>query len=135
MTRLKWARAASAGLLTATIAASSCDDSPTAPSAPAIARFQVGSETFRVLLTTDEQVRAAEAAQDGARANIPVGRIVSGSDVNTGWTWHLEGVTFAETTIELCDGLPSEVEKQGPAFGNGQYCPWSARVMSIDPAS
>jgi len=26
---------------------------------------------------------------------------VAGTQVNTGWTWHLEGVTFAEVTIEL----------------------------------
>jgi len=44
---------------------------------------------------------AARAAQSGGREKIPTGRIVVGTQVNTGWTWHLEGVTFAEVTIEL----------------------------------
>ena len=117
------------------VGASSCDDSPTAPTAPAIATFQVGSETFSVRLTTDEQVKAAEAAQNGGPAKIPVGRIVPGADVNAGWTWHLEDVKFAEATIELCDGRPSDVEKMGTKFGEGQYCPWSAKVTEIEPAS
>jgi hypothetical protein len=44
---------------------------------------------------------AARAAQSGGREKIPTGRIVAGTQVNTGWTWHLEAVTFAEVTIEL----------------------------------
>lgn len=115
--------------------AAACDDSPTAPGAPAVATFRVGSETFRVLLTTDEQVEAAEAAQNGGPARIPNGRIVAGTDVNTGWTWHLEEVEFAEVTTEVCDGVPSDVEKLGTAFGNGRYCPWDARVTRIEPVS
>jgi hypothetical protein len=121
--------AVTAGL--AAVAAPSCSDGPTAPSAPAVATFQVGSESFRVLLKTEAQVRGAEAAQAGGQARIPVGRIVAGTDVNTGWTWHLEDVTFAQVTIELCDGIPSDVEKAGTSFGNGQYCPWSARVTNL----
>ena len=117
------------------VGTSACDSSPTAPSAPAIATFQVGSEKFSVLLTTDEQVQAAEAAQEGGRASIPVGRIVPGVDVNAGWTWHLEEVKFVETTVELCDGLPSAVEKMGTKFGEGQFCPWTAKVTDIKPAS
>jgi hypothetical protein len=113
------------------VATTSCSDGPTAPSAPAVATFQVGSESFRVLLKTEAQVRGAEAAQGGGQARIPVGRIVAGTDVNTGWTWHLEDVMFAQVTIELCDGVPSDVERAGTTFGNGQYCPWSARVTSI----
>jgi hypothetical protein len=112
-----------------------CDDNPTAPTAPAVATFQVGEESFKVLLTTDEQVEAAEAAQDGSKASIPVGRIVAGGDVNSGWSWHLEDVKFVETTVEVCDGLPSEVEKTGTEFGEGQYCPWSAKVTEIESES
>jgi hypothetical protein len=52
--------------------------------------------------------------------------------VNTGWTWHLEDVTFAEVTIELCDGRPSDVERQGAQFGGGRFCPWTATVTRID---
>jgi hypothetical protein len=113
------------------VATVSCGDGPTAPSASAVATFQVGSESFRVLLKTDSQIRGAEIARAGGQARIPIGRIVAGTEVNAGWTWHLEDVTFVEVTIELCDGIPSDVERAGTAFGNGQYCPWSARVTNI----
>jgi hypothetical protein len=61
-----------------------------------------------------------------------VGRIVTGTEVNIGWSWHLEDVSFAEATVEVCDGLPSHVERAGgPPFAQGTYCPWSARIVAI----
>jgi hypothetical protein len=51
------------------------------------------------------------------------------------WSWHLEDVEFAEVTIELCDGRPSDVERAGTAFGGGRYCPWSAAVVRIEDAT
>ena len=114
------------------VAASCGSDSPTSPSTMATVTLAVGTETFRVALTTPEQVAAARAAQAGGRARIPNGRIVAGTQVNTGWTWHLEDVAFAEATIELCDGRPSDVERQGPAFGGGRFCPWRATVIRIE---
>jgi hypothetical protein len=109
----------------------SCGDTPTSPSGPATVTFGVGTETFSVLLTSSEQIAAAEAAKAGGPASIPVGRLLPGTDVNAGWSWHLENVTFAEVAIELCDGRPSDVERLGTQFANGQYCPWSARVLAI----
>jgi hypothetical protein len=122
-----------AALVLAGLAAvAGCDESLTGPSGVAVVTFQVVNEQFRVRLTTAEQLRAAQAAQAGGRARIPVGRVVSGTEVNTGWSWHLEEVSFAEATIELCDGLPSHVERAGgPAFAQGTYCPWSARIVAI----
>jgi hypothetical protein len=108
------------------------DDSPTAPSDGALVTFRVSDETFRVSLTTKAQVNAAEAALAGGSAKIPNGRIVTGADVNTGWSWHLEDVSFAESTIELCDGRPSMVERQGVNFGGGRFCPWSAQITRIE---
>src|SRR5882672_3722895 len=116
--------AASLGLL-----AGACgSDSSTLPSPMATVTLAVGSETFRVALTTPLQVAAARAAQAGGAARIPSGRIAAGAQVNTGWTWHLEDVAFVEVAIELCDGRPSDVERQGPTFGGGRFCPWSATV-------
>jgi hypothetical protein len=105
------------------------------PSRGAIVTLAVAEETFRISLTSDEQVNAARAAQAGGPANIPNGRIVPGTQVNTGWSWHLEDVTFVEITIELCDGRPSDVEREGTGFGGGRYCPWTARIVAIDPPS
>ena len=107
-------------------------DSPTSPSPAAVATFSVSGETFRVALTSADQVAAARAAQNGGPARIPTGRIVAGNQVNIGWSWHLEDLTFAEVTIELCDGRPSDVERAGAQFGGGRFCPWTATVVRID---
>ena len=120
-----------------TIAISSCiaigcgGDGPTAPSRSAVVTFRVVDETFRVHLPDERQIAAAHQAANGGLARIPTGRVVVGTGVNVGWSWHLEDVEFAELTIEVCDGLPSHVEREGTRFGNGRYCPWSAFVVSI----
>jgi hypothetical protein len=116
----------------AAASAMACSASSTSPSSNAVVTFSVVNETFRVSLTTPDQIAAAKAAQNGGRAKIPNGRIVTGTGVNTGWSWHLEELTFAEATIELCDGRPSDVERQGTSFGGGRYCPWSALITRID---
>jgi hypothetical protein len=118
--------------LAAVMAAACGDDEPTVPSSGAIVTLAVAGETFYVALTTPAQVTAARAAQAGGPARIPIGRIVSGRQVNAGWTWHLEDVAFVEVAIELCDGRPSDVEREGAAFGGGQFCPWAATVLRID---
>ncbi len=107
-------------------------DVPTAPTPErAVVTFRVGTEEFRVRLNDDEDVDAAIRAQLGGRARIPNGRIVAGANENTGWSWHLEDVEFVEVAIELCDGRPSDVERDGTQFGGGRFCPWSATVVAI----
>jgi hypothetical protein len=123
-------RSARAGLLAGLVTVSACGT--TGPSEDAVVTFRVVDETFRVRLTDAAQIEAARRAQAGGPARIPNGRIVAGTSVNTGWSWHLEDVAFAELTIEVCDGRPSDVERAGVQFGGGRYCPWSAEVTSID---
>jgi hypothetical protein len=122
----------SAAVFAAALAMGCSDDTPTSPSPAAIVTFAVGSETFRVALTTADQIAAARAAQAGGPARIPSGRVISGMQVNTGWNWHLEDLSFAEVTIELCDGRPSDVERAGTQFGGGRFCPWTATVVRIE---
>jgi hypothetical protein len=109
-----------------------CGDGPTAPSRGALVTFRVTDETFRVHLLAERQIDAAHQAANGGRARIPNGRIVAGTGVNVGWSWHLEDVEFAELTTEVCDGRPSDVEREGVTFGGGRFCPWIARVISIE---
>ena len=129
---MSWNRNLAALMLFSALLATACDEGPTAPSSDGTVTFKVSDETFRVRLTTPAQIAAAEAAQNGGRARIPSGRIVLGTEVNSGWRWHLEDVEFAEATIEVCDGRPSDVETQGTAFGGGRFCPWSATIVGID---
>ena len=121
-----------AALVYASVGIGCGDDTPTSPSPAAVATFSVAGETCRVALTTADQIAAARAAQNGGPARIPVGRLVPGTQVNTGWSWHLEDLTFAEVTIELCDGRPSDVERAGSQFGGGRFCPWTATISRID---
>jgi hypothetical protein len=120
------------GLLAAALLAGGCRTTVTAPSPGAVVTFAVANETFRVLLTDASQIAAARAAQNGGTARIPNGRIVAGTQVNSGWSWHLEDVEFAAFTIELCDGRPSDVERTGPSYANGRFCPWGATIVRID---
>ena len=119
-------------LLATTVAAAACGGNSNAPSPTLTATLQVSGETYRIALSTPELAAAAEAAKRGTGPRIPNGRIVMGTGVNTGWTWHVEDVQFADATIELCDGRPSDVERQGTAFGGGRFCPWGARVTAIE---
>jgi hypothetical protein len=119
-------------LLLIAIAMSNCGGDAGAPSAARTATINVSGETYRIELTTRDLVEAAEAARDGRGPGIPIGRIVMGTGINTGWRWHIEDVRFAEITIELCDGRPSDVERLGTAFGGGQFCPWGAKVVAVE---
>jgi hypothetical protein len=40
-------------------------------------------------------------------------------------------VAFVDFSIEVCDGLPSDVESG--ALTSDRYCPWSARVVEMTP--
>jgi hypothetical protein len=94
--------------------------------------FRVADETFRIYLLGQRGIDAAHQAANGGRASIPNGRILDGTGVNAGWSWHLEDVEFAELTTEVCDGRPSDVERRGVSFGGGRFCPWTARVISTE---
>lgn len=96
-----------------------------------IVTFRVVNETFKVLLTDPAQIDLARRVQAGTAKRFPNGRIQSGSDVNTPWTWHLTEVELVEVSIEVCDGRPSDVERAGISYGGGRFCPWSATVASI----
>jgi hypothetical protein len=109
-----------------------CGGSPATPSSQAVVTFTVANESFRVLLTSADQIAAARAAQAGGQTRIPNGKILAGAQVNTGWSWHLEDIEFADLTTEVCDGRPSDVEREGTRYGGGRYCPWGARVTAIE---
>jgi hypothetical protein len=101
-----------------------------------IATFEVaGGERFRVRLVTRELVEHARRLLDGESiAAIPLGTVVRGDPGdNAPWSWHLDpvGFSFAEVTIEVCDGIPSDVESG--TITSTEYCPWSARVVALDP--
>jgi hypothetical protein len=108
-----------------------------APAAGIVVTFEVNEgERFRVLLTDPADQAIANQLLVGAEGpDIPNGRIVRDTGVNEGWSWSLDpdDFEFADLTTEVCDGEPSDVESG--ALTSERYCPWSARVVEIEPAS
>lgn len=102
-----------------------------------VVTFEVNEgERFRVLLTDPLDQAQAQRLLDGLDGpDIPNGRIVHETGVNDGWSWSLDPADFefADVTTEVCDGQPSDVESG--TLTSDRYCPWSARVVEIQPAS
>jgi hypothetical protein len=106
------------------------------PTGVAITVRVADAEEYRIRLTdADDITTARKLLQGEAAPSIPNGRVVRGeSDVNVGYSWHIDpdSVEFADTTIEVCDGRPSDVERG--LITSDRYCPWSAKVVAITPA-
>ena len=130
-------------VLTAAVAATfalvgCADDARTLPpSGGIVVTFEVNEgERFRVLLIDPADQAIANQLLDGGEGpDIPNGRIVRDTGVNEGWSWSLDPTDFefADLTTEVCDGEPSDVESG--TLTSDRYCPWSARVVEIEPAS
>lgn len=92
-----------------------------------------GEEEYKIHLTDPEDIEIARTLLAGGEApSIPNGVVVRGDPgVNSGYSWHIdpETVEFAEMTMELCDGLPSDVEQM--IITSDRYCPWSAEVIAV----
>jgi hypothetical protein len=103
---------------------------------PVVVTFEVVDERFRALLTEPADIDIARRLLAGDDVpSIPNGRVLRETGINTGFSWSLDpnDFEFADVTVEVCDGLPSDVEA-GTILGD-RYCPWSATVVAIDPAS
>ena len=105
------------------------------PDAPVIVTFEVVDERYKVLLTEPADIDIARRLLAGEDApSIPNGRVVRETGVNEGYSWSIDpkDIEFGDVTIEVCDGLPSDVE-MGIVTGD-RYCPWSAVVLGVEPA-
>lgn len=128
----------------ALILIAACGGAPSGPDpgeleGGALAEFEVVDERFRIWVTNAQTIQQIFDLRDGeSQASIPIGPVRRGpgrADHNLPWSWHIdpEQVAMAEATIELCDGRPSFVEEdvEGWIESVGSYCPWSARLVSV----
>jgi hypothetical protein len=102
---------------------------------PVVVTFEVVDERFRALLTDPADIDSARRLLAGDDVpSIPNGHVLRETGVNTGYSWSMDpnDIELADVTVEVCDGLPSDVEA-GTITGD-RYCPWSATVVSIEPA-
>lgn len=114
-----------------------CSGGNTSPDAgaPVVVTFEVVDERFKVLLTDPADIlhtRRLLAGEDVP--SIPNGRVLRETGVNDGYSWSIDpsDIEFADVTIEVCDGLPSDVE--AGVISGDRYCPWSAVVVAVEPA-
>jgi hypothetical protein len=102
----------------------------------ALIRFAIGNESLTVWVTNDSFIAEAERLRMAGERRIPSFALLDDTDCDPQWTWHVDpaSVAFADVTIEVCDGLPSHIENDKRYWLEtlGSYCPWSARVVSVD---
>lgn len=106
------------------------------PDEPIVVTFEVEDEAFRALLTDPTDIAIAHGLLAGEDvASIPNGLVLRRTGVNEGWSWSMDpgDFEFADVTMEVCDGLPSDVE--AGLVTSERYCPWSAVVVAIEPAT
>ena len=98
-----------------------------------VVTFRVVDEEYRIRLVDPADIEIARQLLAGEEVpSIPNGVVVRGeSDVNTGYSWHIDpaSVEFADVTVEVCDGRPSDVESG--IITSDRYCPWDAQVIGI----
>ncbi len=130
-------------LVMVTAVLAGCGDGPTFPSelqGGVLATFQVEAEQFKLWVTNESTIQQILDLQAGtSTASIPNGPVLEGAGpaaYNGPYSWHLDAVEteMADATIELCDGLPSFVEENLDSWlvEVGQYCPWSAQLLSVE---
>jgi hypothetical protein len=125
-------------VLATTLALGACRGAGSGNSTPpVVVTFEVaGDERFKALLTDPADIDVARRLLDGEDLpSIPNGRVLRETGVNEGWHWSLDSndFEFGNETIEACDGLPSDVEDE--VITGDRYCPWSAVVIAVDPAT
>lgn len=107
---------------------------------PVVATFETPEGTFGVLLDGPAAINRVAGAEIGTHIGIPNGRILPGDGgVNTGRSWHLVDVEFADMAMEVCDGTADYIDRVGlDAWYESQgdrYCPWGAVYLGSVPAT
>jgi hypothetical protein len=94
----------------------------------------VAGERFVLRLTDPATIQQAIVISRGGPRAFPIGPLPRGAGgFNAPWSWHMDPDTtrLAEVAVEICDGMPSFVERNlaeslRPEVG---YCPWAARIV------
>ncbi len=110
------------------------------PTGPVLVTFETGDagsgDTYKAVIEDPAAVgQAWEALATDGHAGIPVGTLQAGDGgVNAPHAWHVIGTTFAEITIELCDGTASMVDAALDEWLHvGSFCPWSTTILDVQP--
>ncbi len=112
------------------------DDDDGGSSRGVVVTFSVvdGEEFYKIFMTDPADIEIARKLLAGEEApSIPNGKVVRTPDqYNTGYSWHIDpdDLDWADVTVEVCDGRPSDVEDD--SITSDRYCPWDAKVIEIE---
>lgn len=105
-----------------------CASGPSANEAEFL--VSVGQEQFVLRVRDAATIEQARAQLGRGTSAFPIGPLLRGDGgYNAPWSWRFDpdAVRLAEVAVEVCDGLPSYVERHLADFP--AYCPWSARIV------
>jgi hypothetical protein len=131
---------AAIGLALAALLAGCADGDEVGPCAArtggALVALDIAGESFTVWSTNDEFIAEAEALAQGGQQRIPLfNRLIDGTDCDPQWSWHVDpsDMTWVDSTIELCDAVPSGIEDDKAYWLDDvdQFCPWAAAVVDV----
>jgi hypothetical protein len=94
------------------------------------------SEEFRGVIASPDFIAKARAQlrlPEDQRRLFASGAISPGNGGNSSsWSWHFSTLGLSETSIELCDGIPSMVQADLDYWLNTvkNFCPWSSYVYA-----
>ena len=92
-------------------------------------------QTFHVLVRDPGVIAEARQLINSGEQRIINGRLRRGDGgFNEPWAWHIDpdSISFADFTIELCDGCPGHIEDDLDYWVDTvkNYCPWSTEIIS-----
>ncbi|MFQ5950918.1 MAG: hypothetical protein ACE5KH_02400 [Candidatus Geothermarchaeales archaeon] len=98
--------------------------------------MKVIDESFVIHVTDPQAAQDAKDRFEGKNSMFPIGTLVLGDGgFNSPWSWHLDPdtVRMTEASIEVCDGLPSDIEGNLDYWIDtvGSFCPWSAEIVEV----
>ena len=100
-----------------------------------VATIQTAQGRYRAVIQDREMVKKAWVElTSGEDAGVPIGPLAWGDGrVNRGHRWHVTELSFADFTMELCDGTARMVDQDTRYWVEtvGSFCPWSGRVVAL----
>lgn len=102
----------------------------------ALITFNIAGETMTAWFTNTSFIDEALALETSGAMRTAMFQLVDGRDCDAQWSWHVDPLNakFSDLAMELCDGLPSFVEKDKDYWLHnvGSFCPWHTQVARVD---
>jgi glucose/arabinose dehydrogenase len=100
----------------------------------AVVTLDISGESLAVWIANDAFIDTAKQLLATGKRMIPSFTLADGRDCDSQWTWHPDplSVAWGDAAIEVCDGLPSDVEADKAYWFSIGFCPWTAVVTAVD---